>query len=99
MGFGKEEIKAIQAMNERVVDAIFGVEKKQREETASPLDGTPMKKAQRLSEGRVTLNDPVALGAWHDQMAQRAGLTEERPISREWVDAVVRMTKELRNAE
>ncbi|KKL26554.1 hypothetical protein LCGC14_2394140, partial [marine sediment metagenome] len=33
--FGKAEIKAIQEMNERVVDSIFSVEKQQKEDTAS----------------------------------------------------------------
>ncbi len=94
--FGKAEIKAIQEMNERVVDSIFSVEKQQKEDTASPLDGKPRSKAERQAFAQATLADPLALGAFHDDMAQQEGLTPERPISREWVAMVIKMTKELR---
>ncbi len=95
--FGKAEIKAIQDVNERVVDAVWEVEQRQKKDTASPLDGKPRSKAERQAFAQATLADPVALGAFHDEMAQKAGLTPERPISREWVDMVIDMTKELRD--
>lgn len=96
--FGKTEIKAIQEMNERVVDAVLEVENKQKKDTASPLDGKPRTKAERQAFAQATLVDPLALGAFHDEMAQKAGLSKERPISREWVKMVIDMTKELRDA-
>lgn len=96
--FGKEEIQAIQEMNERVVDAVLGMEKQQVKETAGPLDSKQLTKTERVEKARVTLADPMALGAWHDEMAQQAGLTPEKPISREWVAAVIGMQKELRDA-
>lgn len=96
--FGKTEIKAIQEMNERVVDAVLEVENKQKKDTASPLDGKPRTKAERQAFAQATLVDPLALGAFHDEMAQKAGLSKEKPISREWVKMVIDMTKELRDA-
>ncbi len=95
--FGKDEIKAIQEMNERVVDAVLGMEKQQKKDTASPLDGKPRTKVERQAFAQATLADPLALGAFHDEMAQKAGLTAERPISREWVEMVIGMHKELRD--
>lgn len=95
--FGNAEIKAIQEMNERVVDAVMGIEKRQKRDTAGPLDSKPRTKAERQVFAQATLVDPVALGAFHDEMAQGAGLTPEKPISREWVDMVIGMHKELRD--
>ncbi len=97
--FGKDEIKAIQDMSERVVDAVWEVEQRQTRDTAMPLDAKPKPKAERQAFAQATLVDPLALGAFHDEMAQKAGLTPERPISREWVNMVIEMTKELRDAE
>ena len=99
MPFDKQTIQGFQDVNDRVVETLFGIEERTRKETASPLDGEQMPKAQRLAEGRRKLGSFDVLSAEHDDMAQQAGLTPERPISREWVDAVIKMTKELRDGD
>ncbi len=96
--FGRDEITELQNMNQRVVDTVLGVEKQQIEDTAGPLDSKQLTKSQRVAKARAELSNPEGLAMWHDQLAQKDGLTPERPISRKWVKAVIDMTKELRDA-
>ena len=96
--FGKEEILAFQAMTKRGVDAVLAQEERQAESTDGPLDAKFSTKAERKAFALATVNDPVALGAFHDEMAQEAGLTPERPISRKWLRDSLKMEKEARDA-
>ncbi len=96
--FGKAEIQEIQAMSKRVVDKVLAQEERQEEATDGTLDAEFLTKKQRERRAAVSLQDPVSLGAWHDDMAFESGLTPERPISRKWLKMVIGMTKELRDA-
>ncbi len=91
----KGRIGQIDERLEKRFGDVMALMMQQNEDAEAPSTGDERTKAERIMLSRQTLRNPVMLGSFHDEMAQRQGLTKERPISKQWWDDVVKMQKEL----
>lgn len=94
----KGRIGQIDERLERRFGDVMEMMLRQREDTTEPLIGDKRSKAERMMFSRQTLRNAALLGSFHDEMAQRQGLTKERPISKQWWADVVNLQKELDSA-
>ncbi len=102
----KDDIEGMDRASAAVFEDILAIKLRQEKETTRPLivdrkpgtkePGAAMGKQERRAWRAQHLGDPDFLGSLHDQLAQRQGLTPERPFSKQWFDDMAFHEKERR---